>query len=117
MNRRNSRISAGRHVSGCGGGLTRTYSARAMSSPGSRTTRCGSASTCRWCCQEDRRAQLAHLAAMSRRPGVDLRMLRFAGGPHPGMSSVINIFDFPDDEEVEDVDHAAHARMRAAREP
>ncbi|HEX9542642.1 MAG TPA: DUF5753 domain-containing protein, partial [Streptosporangiaceae bacterium] len=53
----------------------------------------------RWGSQEDRRAQLAHLAAMSRRPGVDLRMLRFAGGPHPGMSSVINIFDFPDDED------------------
>jgi hypothetical protein len=53
----------------------------------------------RWGRQEDRRAQLAHLAAMSRRPGVDLRMLRFAGGPHPGMSSVINIFDFPDDED------------------
>jgi transcriptional regulator with XRE-family HTH domain len=53
----------------------------------------------RWGRQEDRRAQLAHLTAMSRRPGVDLRMLRFAGGPHPGMSSVINIFDFPDDED------------------
>ncbi len=26
-------------------------------------------------------------------------MLRFADGPHPGMSSVINIFDFPDDED------------------
>jgi hypothetical protein len=25
--------------------------------------------------------------------------LRFAGGPHPGMSSVINIFDFPDDQD------------------
>jgi transcriptional regulator with XRE-family HTH domain len=53
----------------------------------------------RWGSPEDRRAQLAHLAAMSRRPGVELRMLRFAGGPHPGMSSVINIFDFPDDED------------------
>ncbi len=41
----------------------------------------------------------ALLAAMSRRPGIELRMLRFAGGPHPGMSSVINIFDFPDDED------------------
>jgi transcriptional regulator with XRE-family HTH domain len=53
----------------------------------------------RWGSPEDRRSQLAHLAAMSRRPGVELRMLRFAGGPHPGMSSVINIFDFPDDED------------------
>lgn len=52
-----------------------------------------------WGSQEDRRAQVAHLAAMSQRPGVDLRMLRFAGGPHPGMSSLIDIFDFPDDED------------------
>ena len=51
----------------------------------------------RWGSQPDRRAQIAHLAAMSRRPGVELRMLSFDGGPHPGMSSVINIFDFPDD--------------------
>jgi transcriptional regulator with XRE-family HTH domain len=53
----------------------------------------------RWGRHEDRQAQVAHLAAMSRRPGVELRMLRFTGGPHPGMSSVINIFDFPDDED------------------
>jgi transcriptional regulator with XRE-family HTH domain len=52
-----------------------------------------------WGSQEDRRAQVAHLAAMSHRPGVDLRMLRFAGGPHPGMGSLIDIFDFPDDED------------------
>jgi len=52
-----------------------------------------------WGSQEDRRAQVAHLAVMSHRPGVDLRMLRFAGGPHPGMSSLIDIFDFPDDED------------------
>jgi len=50
-----------------------------------------------WGTQQERRAQVAHLAAMSRRPSIELRLLRFAGGPHPGMSSVINIFDFPDD--------------------
>ncbi len=53
----------------------------------------------RWGSQQERRAQVAHLAAVSRRPSVELRMLRFASGPHPGMSSVINIFDFPDDED------------------
>ncbi len=37
---------------------------------------------------------------MSRRPGVELRMLRFADGPHPGMISPVNIFDFPDDEDT-----------------
>jgi Domain of unknown function (DUF5753) len=52
-----------------------------------------------WGAPGDRRAQMGHLAAMSRRPGVELRLLRFAGGPHPGMSSLINIFDFPDDED------------------
>jgi transcriptional regulator with XRE-family HTH domain len=51
----------------------------------------------RWGSREDRRTQVAHLAAMSRRPSVELRMLRFADGPHPGMSSLIDIFDFPDD--------------------
>ena len=53
----------------------------------------------RWGNREDRRAQVAHLAALSRRPSVELRMLRFADGPHPGMSSLIDIFDFPDDED------------------
>jgi hypothetical protein len=53
----------------------------------------------RWGSREDRRAQIAHLAQVSRRPGAELRILRFAGGPHPGMSSVINIFDFPDDQD------------------
>ena len=48
---------------------------------------------------EERRAQVAHLAAMSRRPAVELRMLRFADGPHLGMSIGMQIFDFPDDDE------------------
>jgi len=53
----------------------------------------------RWGSQQDRRAQVAHLAAMSRRPSVEVRLLRFADGPHPGMISPFNIFDFPDDED------------------
>ncbi len=53
----------------------------------------------RWGSQADRRAQIAHLAAVSRRPNVELRLLRLADGPHPGMCSMINIFDFPDDED------------------
>ena len=53
----------------------------------------------RWGSQPTAAAQVAHLAAMSRRPSVELRLLRFADGPHPGMSSLINIFDFPDDED------------------
>jgi transcriptional regulator with XRE-family HTH domain len=53
----------------------------------------------RWGSQQDRQAQVAHLAAMSRRPNVELRLLRFADGLHPGMISPFNIFDFPDDED------------------
>jgi transcriptional regulator with XRE-family HTH domain len=53
----------------------------------------------RWGTQDDRRAQAAHLAAMSRRPHVELRLLRFVGGHHPGMISQINLFDFPDDDD------------------
>jgi transcriptional regulator with XRE-family HTH domain len=51
-----------------------------------------------WGKAEDRREQLAHLISMGTRPGVEIRMLRFADGPHPGMSSLISIFDFPGDE-------------------
>jgi transcriptional regulator with XRE-family HTH domain len=50
-----------------------------------------------WGTPEDRHAQIAHLAALSARPHIELRLLRFADGLHPGMSSVITIFDFPDD--------------------
>ena len=53
----------------------------------------------RWGTQAERRTQVAHLVAMSRRPNVELRLLRFEDGPHPGMSSLINIFEFPDDQD------------------
>lgn len=52
----------------------------------------------RWGSQEQRRAQVSHLVQMSRRPGVELRMIRFEDGLHPGMSSLISVFDFPGDE-------------------
>ena len=51
-----------------------------------------------WGKPEDRREQLAHLISMATRPRLEIRMLRFANGPHPGMSSPISIFDFPADE-------------------
>lgn len=51
-----------------------------------------------WGSQEQRRAQLSHLVATSLRPNVEIRLLRFADGPHPGMSSLISMFDFPGDE-------------------
>ncbi|MFG1925867.1 helix-turn-helix domain-containing protein [Cryptosporangium sp. NPDC048952] len=51
-----------------------------------------------WGTPEERRAQIAHLVAMSLRQNVEIRLLRFSDGPHPGMSSLISIFDFPGDE-------------------
>jgi hypothetical protein len=53
-----------------------------------------------WGTLDERRAQIVHLVEMSRRSGIELRLLRFADGPHPGMSSLINIFDFPHDPSV-----------------
>lgn len=52
----------------------------------------------RWGDPSERRAQILHLVEMSRRSNVELSVLRFSDGPHPGMSSSINIFDFPDDQ-------------------
>lgn len=52
----------------------------------------------RWGDPSERRAQIMHVVEMSRRPNVEIRLLRFSDGPHPGMSSSINIFDFPEDE-------------------
>lgn len=53
----------------------------------------------RWGTQADRRGQVAHLAAVSRRPNVELRLARFVDWPHPGMCGLMNIFDFPDGED------------------
>jgi hypothetical protein len=65
----------------------------------------------------DRRAQLRHLLTMSARPNVELRLLRLTDGLHPGMSTLVNIFEFPggepsmvfleNDEEVQEIDDAA----------
>lgn len=52
----------------------------------------------RWGVCDERREQVAYLADVSRRPGVELRLLRYSDGLHPGMSSLISIFDFPGDE-------------------
>ncbi len=52
----------------------------------------------RWGTRAQRQAQVEHLVEMSRQPGVEVRLLRFADGPHPGMSSLISLFDFPGDE-------------------
>jgi transcriptional regulator with XRE-family HTH domain len=52
----------------------------------------------RWGSRPDRRAQAEHLAGMSRRPAVDLRIQRFDDGPPAGIYSMVNILGFPGDE-------------------
>ena len=52
----------------------------------------------RWGTRQDRREQIVHLVELSRRPNIELRVQRFADGPPTGMHSMVNIFDFPDDE-------------------
>ncbi|HEY8474481.1 MAG TPA: helix-turn-helix transcriptional regulator [Natronosporangium sp.] len=52
----------------------------------------------RWGTTKERREQVEHLVALSRRPNIELRLLRFEDGLHPGMCGPINIFSFPDDE-------------------
>jgi len=51
-----------------------------------------------WGTREDRREQVEHLAEMSRRPNVELRIQRFVDGPWAGLMSSVNILDLPDDE-------------------
>jgi hypothetical protein len=52
----------------------------------------------RWGSTDDRREQIEHLVAVSRKPNVDLRIQRFADGPPTGMHSMVNIFDLPGDD-------------------
>jgi transcriptional regulator with XRE-family HTH domain len=51
----------------------------------------------RWGSIDDRREQIEHLAQVSRKPNVDLRIQRFIDGPPTGMHSMANIFDLPDE--------------------
>jgi transcriptional regulator with XRE-family HTH domain len=52
----------------------------------------------RWGSAADRRDQILHLVELSKRPNIELRIQRFADGPPTGMHSMVNIFDFADDE-------------------
>jgi hypothetical protein len=52
-----------------------------------------------WGTPADRREQIDHLIKASKRPNIELSIVRFEDGPHPGMSSLINIFHFPDADE------------------
>ncbi|GAA2401536.1 helix-turn-helix transcriptional regulator [Actinomadura vinacea] len=48
----------------------------------------------RWGERAERREQIGHLAEMSRRPNIEIRLLRFTEGLHPGMSTLVNLFRF-----------------------
>jgi hypothetical protein len=48
-----------------------------------------------WGSGEQRRAQVAHLLDAAGRPNVELWLLGFEDGLHPGMCGPINIFEFP----------------------
>lgn len=52
----------------------------------------------RWGTRELRRAQIGRLVEVGRCPGVELRLLRFDIGLHPGMCGPITVFDFPGSE-------------------
>jgi hypothetical protein len=52
----------------------------------------------RWGTKIERRDQVDHLVEFSTHPNVDLRIQRFSDGPHRGVWSMINIFDFAGEE-------------------
>jgi hypothetical protein len=52
----------------------------------------------RWGSRSERCEQIDHLVEVSGRPNVELRIQRFADGPHRGLWSMIDIFDFEGDE-------------------
>lgn len=52
----------------------------------------------RWGSKTERRDQIEHLVKVAASPNVELRIQRFADGPHRGLWSMIDIFDFEGDE-------------------
>lgn len=49
----------------------------------------------KWGTADERREQIMRLVDLGQRPNIDLRLLRFADGLHPGGLTTVNIFDFP----------------------
>jgi hypothetical protein len=52
----------------------------------------------RWGTKAERREQIEHLIELNRRPNIELCIQRFDEGPMSGVYSMVNIFDFSDDE-------------------
>ena len=53
----------------------------------------------RWGTVDERREQIMHLVDLSQQPNIEIRLLRFADGLHPGGLTAVNIFDFPDEQD------------------
>ncbi len=53
----------------------------------------------RWGTLEERHEQVMHLVDLSQRPNVELRVLRFEDGLHPGGLTAVNIFEFPGEQD------------------
>lgn len=51
-----------------------------------------------WGSRHERRDQIEHLIELNKRPNVELRIQRFCDGPPRGPHTMLNIFEFPDDE-------------------
>jgi transcriptional regulator with XRE-family HTH domain len=54
----------------------------------------------RWGTKSERREQIDYLVQVASHPNVELRIQRFADGPHRGLWSMIDIFDFDDEPSV-----------------
>jgi hypothetical protein len=52
----------------------------------------------KWGMHADRREQIEHLAELSKRDAIELRIQRFDDGPPTAISSMVNIFGFPENE-------------------
>jgi len=55
--------------------------------------------TYRWGTAAERHEQVMHLVDLSQRPNVEIRVLRFEDGLHPGGLTAVNIFEFPQEQD------------------
>jgi hypothetical protein len=53
----------------------------------------------RWGTLAERHEQVMHLVDLSQRPNVEIRVLRFEDGLHPGGLTAVNIFEFPQEQD------------------
>lgn len=71
----------------------------------------------RWGTDEERHAQVLHLAQASRRPNIELRLLRFEDGPPPETDRHMTILGFPDDQDPDIVFLGADSAIQECSRP